>query len=442
MFDWFRRKPPATQRSEPGPKARAAAAAAIGKVKAGPPGSGGPTQAEVYTGTPGVRVYAGHAGTGVYQIDPSVISQGGDRVLQFILEDDMLEELMYNGSEDPLLVYHRKLGMCEANYILEEDATYRFVSKCARVGNTRIDETNPLFDGTLEDGSRINITVPPISYKYPSFTIRKFRRKLITVPDIILGGGMTSGSAAFLWCAIEGFGHMAANCLLVGGTGSGKTTTMNALSQFIPSRRRIVVIEDTRELQVSQPNAVRLVTTPEADMDQLLVNALRMRPDRILVGEVRGQEARTLFGAMNTGHDGCMGTLHANSARETIGRVTSPPMSVPLSQIIGLDLVIVQELKHSSEGPIRVNAEVAEVSGFGANVARLNQLFVWDEYKGSIVPTGIPSRLRTKICEAGGMEAADFSKRLAYRTEILEELSQHDMDSEEFMDAISSEQSI
>ncbi len=145
---------------------------------------------------------------------------------------------------------------------------------------------------------------------------------------------------------------------------------------------------------------------------------------------------------MNTGHDGCMGTLHANSARETINRVTSPPMSVPLSQVIGLDIVLVQELKHTKTGPIRCCAEIAEISGFGNNTARLNQLYLWDEYKGSLIDTGIPSRLRTKICDAAGMSAQEFIKRLNHRAEIITELSEaRGLDSQDFLQAIAPEQS-
>jgi flagellar protein FlaI len=332
--------------------------------------------------------------------------------------------------------------MCDVNYKLEPEVVDAYIQELAEYNEKELNEKHPFLDGTLADGSRLNVAIPPVSGRFPTITIRKFKEHMITVPDIVRGGGMSPESAAFLWCAMEGFGHSAANMLVVGGTGSGKTTTLNAVSQFAQMHHRIVVIEDARELKVTQPNVLRMGVSDNVDMDDLLINALRQRPDRIIVGEVRGPEARTLFTAMNTGHDGCMGTLHANSARECLNRVTSPPMSVPLSQVVGLDLVLVQAKKNTADGARRFVKEIAEISGFGGNTARLNQLFVWDEFEKCLSSTGIPSRLRTKICDAAGMTADQFQERLRVRTALLKKLAEGRASEEEFLDAVAEESAL
>ena len=177
--------------------------------------------------------------------------------------------------------------------------------------------------------------------------------------------------------------------MISGGTGSGKTTALNSFIMFIPNEFRIVTIEDTLELKIEQPNTVRLESKAEAHvtMDSLLKNALRMRPDRILVGEVRGPEAVTLFNAMNTGHEGCMGTLHANSARETIIRVTNPPMNVPYALLSSLDLIVMLKKIATPQGPLRVISEISEIAGAMQGNVRFNILYHWDPTKNKIIPT-------------------------------------------------------
>ena len=367
-------------------------------------------------------VESGGRDLGLYSVPDVVLAQGSRQVLDFLLSDDDLEEVMYNGSDQPMRVAHRAFGMCEVNHALDEEAAHYFVAEIAARAGTIIDANRPLFDGTLPDGSRVNIAVPPVTSRYPSITIRKFRSNAITVADMVANGSLDSRAAAFLWTVIDGMGGRPANIIVCGGTASGKTTFLNALTWFIPPKDRLVVIEDTQELMVHQPNVVRMITSESADMDRLLVNALRMRPDRIIVGEVRGAEARTLFGAMNTGHDGCIGTLHANSARESLQRATTPPMSVPMSQISGLDLVIVMEQRQTAEGPKRQVVEIAEVSGITQDTPRLNQLFVRDHYKGELTNTKIPSRLRAEQCRAAGVRTEDFERLVNQRSKALDQL--------------------
>ncbi|MCB9666185.1 MAG: CpaF family protein [Alphaproteobacteria bacterium] len=374
-----------------------------------------PTEVRIHTG--------GGGGPGIYEVPREIIAQGGRAVLDFLLDDDQLEELMHNGSNEPLLVFHQVHGMCRVNYTLDLESCQSFIDEIITAADARLDEFQPLFDGSLRDGSRVNIAVPPVTRSGPSITVRKFKKRAITVPEMIRGNTMSAEAAAYLWLAMDGLGAKAANLLVVGGTGSGKTTLLNALSWFVPNRDRIVIIEDTQELVVPQPNVVRMLTSENANMDKLLINSLRMRPDRILVGEVRGPEARTLFGAMNTGHDGCIGTLHANSARESLHRVMNAPMSVPLSQIVGLDLILVTELRRGAGGAKRMVVEIAEVSGLAEDSARLNQLFVRDHMTGELRATGIPSRLRAELCRSAGIRSDEFQDMVEKRARVLEKIA-------------------
>lgn len=381
--------------------------------------SGAPRRAEPEE----VRVHSGASGPGIYEIPREVIAQGGRAVLNFILDDDQLEEVMHNGSNEPLLVFHAVHGMCRVNYTLDSYTCQGFVDEIIAGSDARLDEDHPLFDGSLPDGSRVNIAVPPVTRSGPSITIRKFKKRAITIPEMVRGNTMSAEAAAYLWLVMDGFGAKAANLLVVGGTGSGKTTLLNALSWYIPNKDRVVIIEDTQELVVPQPNVVRMITSESANMDHLLINSLRMRPDRILVGEVRGSEARTLFGAMNTGHDGCVGTLHANSARESLHRVMNAPMSVPLTQLAGLDLIVVTELRRTPQGAQRMVTEIAEVSGLGQDSARLNQLYVRDHAEQSLVATGIPSRLRSEICRSAGIRSDEFQAMVTTRARMIERIA-------------------
>ena len=266
-----------------------------------------------------------------------------------LIQDDELEEIMVIGTDKPVFVYHRKYGMMKTNIrFRNEDEIRELIDAIARQINRRIDQETPILDGRLRDGSRINATIPPVSADGPSLTIRKFRRDPLTVIDLIKTKTMSIELAAFFWLCIDGLGVKSANAIISGGTSSGKTTTLNALSAFINPKERIITIEDTLELQIPHEHVIRMETRPanvenrgELTMNDLVKNSLRQRPDRIIVGEVRADEAITLFTALNTGHSG-FGTLHSNDARETITRLTNPPMSVPEIMIQAIDFIIMQ----------------------------------------------------------------------------------------------------
>ncbi len=348
-----------------------------------------------------------------------------------LLEDEYLEEIMVMGANSPVYVYHKKFSACETNVVFNSSTEVENIAeKIARDVQRRIDRSSPILDARLPDGSRVNITIPPISLDGVSVTIRKFNRDPISIIDLINYGTISTHLAAFIWICIDGLGFSPNNIIVAGGTASGKTATLNALMVFVPKMERIITIEDTAELYLQHKNKVRLETRPpniegrgEVQMDELLKNALRMRPDRIIVGEVRGPEASTLFTAMNTGHDGSMGTLHANTAHDVLIRLTSPPMNVPDSMIPALDLVIMQQ-KHfdRTRGIIRRVSEVSELTIGEAGGIQENSVFTWNPKTDKILATGIPSRTQFKLEGAAKNLGTDFTSELVSRREFLEGL--------------------
>ena len=227
-----------------------------------------------------------------------------------LIRDDNLEEIMVIGIDKPVFVYHREYGMMKTN-ILFKDAgeVMNLIDSIARQINRRIDRESPILDGRLPDGSIVNATIPPISADGPSMTIRKFKRDPLTIIDLINSKTISVELAAFFWLCFDGLGVKSANAIISGGTSSGKTTTLNALSSFINPKERIITIEDTLELQIPHEHVIRMETRPpnvenrgELTMNDLVKNSLRQRPDRIIVGEVRGSEAITLFTEIGRAH--------------------------------------------------------------------------------------------------------------------------------------------
>ncbi len=359
----------------------------------------------------------------------------GYGLLEPLLNDDQLEEVMVIGTGKHVYVYHRRHGMCRTNIIFESDAEIeRIINRIARTIGRRVDLTSPLLDARLPDGSRVNATIPPVSIDGPSLTIRKFRKDPYTVVDIINFGTMNTELAAFLWLMVEGYGVKPANFLVSGGTSSGKTTTLNCLGSFIPPSDRVISIEDTAELQLPITHWIRLETRPpnvegkgEVSMELLLKNCLRMRPDRIIVGEVRGKEARTLLAAMNTGQNGCLGTLHANTARETVTRLTSAPMNVPQIMIPSLDFIFMQNRFSYKGRVIRRITEIAEVVGIEDGEVKLNIIYEWDPKEDTIKQTGVPCMLKNRIAELRGVPVRKVDEEIARRKQVLEYLVKNNL---------------
>lgn len=347
-----------------------------------------------------------------------------------LIRDDNLEEIMVIGIDKPVFVYHREYGMMKTN-ILFKDAgeVMNLIDSIARQINRRIDQESPILDGRLPDGSRVNATIPPISADGPSMTIRKFKRDPLTIIDLINSKTISVELAAFFWLCFDGLGVKSANAIISGGTSSGKTTTLNALSSFINPKERIITIEDTLELQIPHEHVIRMETRPpnvenrgELTMNDLVKNSLRQRPDRIIVGEVRGSEAITLFTALNTGHSG-FGTLHSNDARETITRLTNAPMSVPNIMISAIDFIIMQNRIYRSDGvSFRRISEVAEVSGIEEGVIQLNKIFEWDPQSDTIKNVGITSKTLTEIDNVSGNSLNSLYDEIKNREIVLQHM--------------------
>ena len=347
-----------------------------------------------------------------------------------LIRDDNLEEIMVIGIDKPVFVYHREYGMMKTN-ILFKDAgeVMNLIDSIARQINRRIDQESPILDGRLPDGSRVNATIPPISADGPSMTIRKFKRDPLTIIDLINSKTISVELAAFFWLCFDGLGVKSANAIISGGTSSGKTTTLNALSSFINPKERIITIEDTLELQIPHEHVIRMETRPpnvenrgELTMNDLVKNSLRQRPDRIIVGEVRGSEAITLFTALNTGHSG-FGTLHSNDARETITRLTNAPMSVPNIMISAIDFIIMQNRIYRSGGvSFRRISEVAEVSGIEEGVIQLNKIFEWDPQSDTIKNVGITSKTLTEIANVSGNSLNSLYDEIKNREIVLQHM--------------------
>lgn len=355
---------------------------------------------------------AGMSGTGIYGR------------LQPLLEDDNLEEVMVLSPKKSVKIYHRKHGMCDTEIVLSEDETGRIIANIL-AGAGREPGGDLLVDTTLPSGDRVNITIKPASPEGSTLTIRKFTRDSLTIIDLVNKGSLSPRVAAYLWVFVEGLRYKPANIIISGGTGSGKTTTLNSLTSFVPYAERIVTIEDTAELQLAHENWVRLeavrqsARAKEVDMADLLKNALRMRPDRLVVGEVRGEEAFILFTAMNTGHNGCMGTLHANTARETVTRLTNPPMSVPAIMLTGLDLIVMQQRLRVGNKTLRKITEISEVGNFENNMPTLNTIFKWSPETDTLKETGVTSILREKISKEAGISPQEFDRIVQERENII-----------------------
>ncbi len=294
--------------------------------------------------------------------------------LQTLMDDDSISDIMING---PDLVYIERAGLVEQSsvkFINEEQLLHIAKRIASRIGR-RVDESSPTCDARLEDGSRVNIVIPPIAIDGTSISIRKFKKHSIDFSKLVEFGAMSPEMAKVLMIAAR----CRLNILISGGTGSGKTTMLNALSQFVSEKERIVTIEDAAELKLQQPHVVRLETRTAGIegsgailQRDLVINSLRMRPDRIIVGECRGGEAFEMLQAMNTGHDGSMSTLHANTPRDALARVESMVMmatsNLPLEAIrrtivSAVDLVIQISRLHDGSRKVMSITEVVGIEG-------------------------------------------------------------------------------
>ena len=330
--------------------------------------------------------------------------------LQPLLEDESITEVMVNGAKN--IYIERKGKIIRVPVAFESNEhVMRIVDRIVSPLGRRIDKSSPYVDARLPDGSRVNVVIPPISLVGPVLTIRKFARTPISIEQLIQFGTLTTESIDFLKACVES----RINIVISGGTGSGKTTLLNILSQFIPTDERILTVENAAELQLRQEHVVTLESRPpniegkgEVTIRQLVINALRMRPDRIIVGEIRDEAAIDMLQAMNTGHDGSMTTLHSNGPRDTLSRLETMTMmagmELPVRAIreqvsSAIDLIIHQERMRDGTRKI---VNITEVTGMEGDIITMTDIYAFEQVgyeNGRVVGRLRPTGLRPKFIE-------------------------------------------
>jgi pilus assembly protein CpaF len=337
--------------------------------------------------------------------------------IQPLLEDPTITEIMVNGPNKIYIERDGKLSLTDK--VFKDDAhVLRIIERIIMPLGRRIDEGSPMVDARLPDGSRVNAIIRPLAVDGPMLTVRKFARVPYEADNLIAFGTFSPEMIQFLKACVEA----KITILVTGGTGSGKTTTLNVLSSFIPNNERIVTIEDAAELQMQQDHVVRLESRPsnlegrgEVTIRQLVRNSLRMRPDRIIVGEVRGGEALDMLQAMNTGHEGSISTLHTNSPKDALSRLetmvlmagTELPSRAIREQIASATDLIVHQSRFR-DGSRKVTS-IAEVQGMEGDIIVLQEIFIFDQHgvsaDGKIIgehkPTGLRPQFMRKLAEDG-----------------------------------------
>src|SRR5713226_2802706 len=331
--------------------------------------------------------------------------------LEPLLEDPTISDILVNTYKQ---VYVERAGLLEkTNVVFKDDAhLMQIIERIVSAVGRRVDESSPMVDARLTDGSRVNCIIPPLAIDGPCLSIRRFGRERLTAEDLIRNRSLTPQMLELL----SGCVRARLNVLVSGGTGAGKTTLLNVLSSFISNRERIVTVEDAAELQLRQEHVVRLETRPPniegkgaVRQRQLVINSLRMRPDRIIVGEVRGEEALDMLQAMNTGHDGSLTTIHANSPRDALTRLeTMVAMASlnladkPVRRQIASAINLVIQVSRLSDGARKV-VSVSEITGMEGDVVTMQDIFVFRKMgvddNGKVLGEFVPSGIRPRFAE-------------------------------------------
>ncbi|TDI23524.1 MAG: CpaF family protein [Acidobacteria bacterium] len=331
--------------------------------------------------------------------------------LEPLLRDPSINDILVNTASQ---VYVERDGVLERVPAVFRDNQHlmRVIDRIVSGAGRRIDDSTPMVDARLPDGSRVNAIIPPLAVDGPLLSIRRFPANRLTAEDLMTRQTLTPQMIEFLRHCVQA----RLNCLVSGGTGSGKTTLLNVLSTFIPDGERIVTIEDAAELQLSQEHVVRLETRPPniegkgaIRQRELVINALRMRPDRIIIGEVRGEEALDMLQAMNTGHDGSLTTVHANTARDALSRIETMiamgnvnlPDKAMRQQIASAIQIVVQQSR-MSDGTRKVTG-ISEITGMEGDIITMQEIFRFDKLgiseRGKVVGRFVATGVRPKCCE-------------------------------------------
>jgi len=344
--------------------------------------------------------------------------------LEPLLQDPTINDILVDGPDCIYVERNGHIEDCVARF-KDEAHLMRIIEKILSAVGRRVDESNPMVDARLTDGSRVNVIVPPLAVDGPSISIRRFAVDPLQAEDLVASGSITEEAIQLLQASVKG----RLNILISGGTGAGKTTLLNVLSGFIPESERIVTIEDSAELQLRQNRVVRLETRPaniegrgKVTQRELVINSLRMRPDRIIVGEVRGAEALDMLQAMNTGHDGSLTTIHANTARDALMRIETmvafTGLEMPTSAVrhqIASAIDVVIQLARLSDGS-RCVTSIQEIVGSEGSTITMQEIFKLERHgidadgkiKRKLVPTGIRPRFCLRF-EQAGIEIAEDS---------------------------------
>ncbi|MCC6509132.1 MAG: CpaF family protein, partial [Pirellulaceae bacterium] len=344
--------------------------------------------------------------------------------LEPLLQDPTISDILVNGSKQ---VYVERRGVLELTSVTFRDDQHllRIIDKIVSQVGRRVDESTPMVDARLRDGSRVNAIIPPLAVDGPLMSIRRFSQDKLMPSDLVAKKALTQGMMELLEAAVKA----KMNVIIAGGTGAGKTTLLNALSAFIAPKERIVTIEDAAELQLKQPHVARLETRPPnlegngaIRQRELLMNSLRMRPDRIVVGEVRGPEALDMLQAMNTGHDGSLTTIHANTPRDGVSRLevmvslaNANMQLVSIRQQIAAAVHVFVQAARMSDGSRRVTS-ITEVTGMEGDIVTLQDIFVFEkrglgpnnEVLGRFAATGIRPKFYEKLLAHGIKLRADL----------------------------------
>ncbi len=367
-----------------------------------------------------VRTLVSEMGSGLYgQTKDMAIKAVLDEVvglgpIQGLVDDETVSEVMINAFDE---VYFERDGLIYLSgaHFRDESHIMRIIDRIISPLGRRVDESSPFVDARLPDGSRVNVVIPPLIPRGPTVTIRKFRPDMYTVEDMVANGTLSNSMLSFLSACVR----LRLSMVLSGGTGTGKTTLLNAISTYLPSSERIITIEDPIELKLQQQHVISMESRPpniegknEVTQRDLVRNALRMRPDRIIVGEVRGPEAFDMMQAMNTGHEGSMTTVHANTARDALARIENmilmasfdlPIRAIREQMASALDIVV--QLTRFSDGQRRVTT-IAEITGMESEIVTMQDLFRFEQ-------TGVDSEGRVQ----GELKATGIRPTFADRFE-------------------------
>ena len=349
-----------------------------------------------------------------------------------LMKDSLIEDISCDGVGVPIFLYHRKYQGIKTNIIYEEKELDTFTTALSQRSGKHISAGTPMVNATLPDGSRLQATLGrEITTRGSSFTIRKFREDPFTPVDLVDSNTYSIEMLAYLWLCIENNRSL----IFSGGTATGKTSSLNAVSLFIPPSSKIVSVEDTRELTLYHQNWIASVTRESIgsneqgsiDMYELLRQALRQRPECILVGEVRGGEALTLFQAMSTGHT-TYSTMHAGSIQEAVSRLENEPMNVPSMMLQALDLISIQELTYNKGERVRRNKSIVEITGIDPRTGniRINEVFKWNPVTDEFEKVG-DSQIMLEIMRNRGWSAIELEEEIKRRVKILEYMVRHDM---------------